>query len=224
MVWRAIQTKTLSSLFSDLNSDMILLQETMCTSYQPLVMFSKFKPRWEFCVVDVSGLSGGLLAGWNPLLVCYKAFSSFAGIILKASIKGLSKSLTIFNCYGPYSHRTIFWDNVQLGGLLALPNLLLAGDLNFTLSSSEIWGQKTRIDPLTSYFSQLISSNNLVDLCMNFPGPTWRNGQAGEEGVVRNIAPSTDRSCSSGLNGSDPEQISHNKVDNFSWKLQTLGL
>ena len=30
--------------------------------------------------------------------------------------------------------------------------------------------------------------------------------------VVRNFAPSADRSCSSGLNGSDPEQIVHNKV------------
>ena len=29
--------------------------------------------------------------------------------------------------------------------------------------------------------------------------------------VVRNIAPSVDRSCSSGLNGSDPEQISEQK-------------
>ena len=28
--------------------------------------------------------------------------------------------------------------------------------------------------------------------------------------VIRNIAPSADRSCSSGLNGSDPEQMSNN--------------
>ena len=30
--------------------------------------------------------------------------------------------------------------------------------------------------------------------------------------VIRNISPSMDRSCSSGLNGSNPEQIIHNKV------------
>ena len=29
-------------------------------------------------------------------------------------------------------------------------------------------------------------------------------------GVIWNISPSADRSCSSGLNGSDPEQMSHN--------------
>ena len=31
--------------------------------------------------------------------------------------------------------------------------------------------------------------------------------------VVRNFAPFADRICSSGLNGSDPEQINHNKAD-----------
>ena len=95
--------KALISLFSDLNPDMILLEETMCNYYQSLLMSSRFKLGWELCDVDASGLSGGLLVGWNPLLVCCKAFSSFGGIFLKASIKGLSEILTIFNCYGPYA-------------------------------------------------------------------------------------------------------------------------
>ena len=34
--------------------------------------------------------------------------------------------------------------------------------------------------------------------------------------VIKNIAPSADRSCSSGLNGSYPEQIVHNKVGRLS--------
>ena len=34
--------------------------------------------------------------------------------------------------------------------------------------------------------------------------------------VARNSAPSADRSCSYGLNGSDPEQIVHNKVGRLS--------
>ena len=81
------------------------------------------------------------------------------------------------------------------GGLLDLPNIILVGDLNFTISSSKIWGQKDRIDPLTSYFSHLISSNNLVDLCLSCPGPTWRNGRTVEEGISKII----DRFLSSAL-------------------------
>ena len=60
-----------------------------------------------------------------------------AGIILKATFKGLFETFTVINCYGPYTQRTIFWDNLVAGGLLKLPNLLLAGNLNFTISSAE---------------------------------------------------------------------------------------
>ena len=110
--------KALCSLFYDLNPDMILLQETMCNFSQALLLFSKLKPRWEFYALDASGLSGGLLAGWNPLLVHYKAFSSLASIILKASIKGISEVFSIINYYGPYAHHTVFWDKILTGGLL----------------------------------------------------------------------------------------------------------
>ena len=78
---------SLVSLFSYLCPDMILLQETMCPFSQSLILFSKIKPRWEYCALDVDGLSGGLLAGWNPLLVWVKAFSSLAGIILRVNVK-----------------------------------------------------------------------------------------------------------------------------------------
>ena len=92
--------KALGSLFFDLNPDMILLQETMCNFTQSLLMFSKFKPGWEFCALDAYGLFGGLLAGWNPLLVRCKDFSSIVGIVLKASIKGISKIFSIITTMG----------------------------------------------------------------------------------------------------------------------------
>ena len=61
--------KSLGILFTDLNLDMILIQETMCCYSQSLLLFSKLKPGWEFCAFDALGLSGGLLAGRNPFLV-----------------------------------------------------------------------------------------------------------------------------------------------------------
>ena len=134
-------------LFSELRPDMILLQETMCCHAQALYLFSKLKPGWEFCASDASGLSGGLLAGWDPHLVRCKAFTSLDGIVLKAIFKGLADTFTIINWYGPYVQRTTYWNNLVSGGLLGLPNLLLARDLNFTLSSAEVWGLKARLDP-----------------------------------------------------------------------------
>ena len=40
--------------------------------------------------------------------------------------------------------------------------------------------------------------------------------------VIRNIAPSANRSCSSGLNGSDLEQMSHSQVKRLS--LETIDI
>ena len=130
--------KSLGILFSNLSPDMILIQKTMCYYSQSLLLFSKLKPGWEFCASDASGLFGGLLVGWNPLMVRCKAFTSLAGIILKATFKGLSETFIVINFYGPYTQITVYWNNLVAGGLLRLPNLLLAGDLNFTISSSEV--------------------------------------------------------------------------------------
>ena len=125
---------------------------------------------------------------WNPLLVHCKSFLSLVDILLKTSIKGITEVFSIINCYGPYSHRTIFWDNVFAGGLFSLPNLLMAWDLKFTLSSSEIWGTRARPDPLSSYFYQLITRNNLVDLNMCAPILTWSsNGRVGDDGVRQRL-------------------------------------
>ena len=65
------------------------------------------------------------------------------------------------------------------GGLLNLPNLILAQDLNFTLGANDIWGMKAQLDPLASFFSQLIKDHSFVDLAPACAGPTWRNGRTG---------------------------------------------
>ena len=43
------------------------------------------------------------------------------------------------------------------------------------------------MDPLASYFAQLISCNHLVDLSSNCLGPTWRNGRVGEAGICKRL-------------------------------------
>ena len=95
--------KSLGRLPSDLRPNMILLQETMCCYSQALYLFSKLKPGWEFCASDAMGISGSLLARWDPHLVQCKAFSSLDGIILKPSFKGLADTFTVINCYGTYT-------------------------------------------------------------------------------------------------------------------------
>ena len=57
--------KARKSLFSSLNPDMILIQETMCDHYLALHLFSKLKLGWEFSALDSIGCSRGLLTGCN---------------------------------------------------------------------------------------------------------------------------------------------------------------
>ena len=131
---------SLRSLFLSLGLDMILLQETMCSSYPALHAFSKLLPTWEFCAISASGLSGGLLTAWNPHRVKYHVFETCAGILVKASFHDLSTPFSILNVYGPYRNRELFWEKAHRRGLLSIPNLVMGGDLNLILNTSKIWG------------------------------------------------------------------------------------
>ena len=129
--------KTLHTLLLSLAPDMIMIQETMCSHYHAFLAFSKLLSRWELCDLDAVGLSGRLLLGWNPLSVRCNAFETSVRILVKERFRGSPTIFSILNCYGPYQYRDTFWKKVVDDGLLILPNLILAGDLNFTLNHRE---------------------------------------------------------------------------------------
>ena len=41
-------------------------------------------------------------------------------------------------------------------GLLDVKNIMFAGDINFTVSVGEVWGKKSRLDPLADFFKGII--------------------------------------------------------------------
>ena len=92
--------------------------------------------------------------------------------------------LDIINCYGPYKDRDNFWDRVHRGGLLNPPRLILGGDLNLTMSASEIWGKRAVLDPLSSFFKHLFYSVGLIETTPSIAGLTWRNGRVGDDGII----------------------------------------
>ena len=127
------------------------------------------------------------MTSWNPLYAHCKSFVTYAGILVKAKFRGSSFEFSILNCYGPYLNRVSFWNNVVAGGIFGQPNLILDGDLNFTLTDADIWGKKTRLDPLAPYFSQLLKDSNMIDVPPICAGPTWRNGCVGDEGIIKSL-------------------------------------
>ena len=110
----------------------------MCDHFTSLRLFSFMNPGWEFCAIDAHGLSRGILLSWNPHLVRCKAYHSFVGLLLSASFKGLDSVFSIVNCYGPYANRISSSDIAVAGGIFNYPNLILAGDLNFTIFDLKI--------------------------------------------------------------------------------------
>jgi hypothetical protein len=51
--------------------------------------------------------------------------------------------------------RVPFWSEVNNSGFLDAPNVILGGDLNFTLSLWEVWGNYPHQDPQESFFHNL---------------------------------------------------------------------
>jgi exonuclease III len=72
-------------------------------------------------------------------------------------------------------------------GLLSEEGLIVGGDLNFTISAREVWGNSARSDPLTDYFLNIIQATGLVDIQPNQMTPTWRNGRVGATGVAKRL-------------------------------------
>ena len=105
---RLFKKIALRSLFLSLAPDMILIQETMCSTYLTLMAFYKLMSSCEFCAIGALGLSGGLLTSWNPLSVQYKVFETMAGILVHARFRDSSSTLSILNCYGPYRNKDPF--------------------------------------------------------------------------------------------------------------------
>jgi hypothetical protein len=76
---------------------------------------------------------------------------------------------------------------VEEKGLLDQRNFILAGDLNFSISIEEMWGDSALLDPLVSFFKELFSMHSLVDVHSTKLSPTWCNGRIGEAEILKRL-------------------------------------
>ena len=98
--------------------------------------------------------------------------------------------ITIFkvlNIYGPYNERVPFWDSLRASQFLKKENVVIGGDLNFTLGVHDIWGLNARSDPLVAFFKTLLRNLKLVDLDPQNIKPTWSNRRVGDDRVAKRL-------------------------------------
>jgi hypothetical protein len=120
-------------------------------------------------------------------MLSYVLLAPLQVFIWKARFKQSAEKIKMLNCYAPYKDRELFWQPIIDSGLLREEGIIVGGDLNFTLSAREVWGDLARSDPLADYFSSLILSSGLVDIQPTKMAPTWRNGRAGTTGISKRL-------------------------------------
>ena len=60
--------------------------------------------------------------------------------VLGISIKALDllDTFDVVNIYGPYLNRILFWDSIINHSMLRGGNLIISGDLNFSLGQADV--------------------------------------------------------------------------------------
>jgi hypothetical protein len=97
------------------------------------------------------------------------------------------RQLNLLNVYGSCLERKQFWENLELSGLLNLKGFILAGDLNLTLSTGEIWGGSALLGPLENFLQHFFHKNKLIDIVPGKIVPTWRNGRSRKDYIAKRL-------------------------------------
>lgn len=99
----------------------------------------------------------------------------------------LGSDITLVNIYGPCLDGVTFWNNLLSKYFMHGPNLVVGGDLIFSLGMSKTWGPQARVDHLAYFFLKNIREGNLIDSNLIKITPTWRNKRVGEARVAKRL-------------------------------------
>eukprot|EP00253_Pinus_taeda_P019452 PITA_19452 len=168
--------------------DIIFLQETLGKGEEVTGCLNKILPDWSFHVLDSNGHSGGVALGFNSKVL--REISSWGWenvLAVELFSSELCIPFLIINVYGPVVDREKFWSPFFAKSFMTHPNLVIGGDLNFSLGTTESWGVRARPDPLTDFFITKLASSPLVDVTPLKMRPSWRNRRIGDDWVEKKI-------------------------------------
>ena len=91
----------------------------------------------EVCALDSKGQFGGILSIWNPKKCNLTPFKTRVNILLEGRIQGFKDVVGLLNIYALYRDIRVFWETANVNGVLNLQNLIIAGNMSFTMFSYE---------------------------------------------------------------------------------------
>ena len=132
--------------------EIIFLQETMGVSEVIKGVLLSLLPEWDFVVHDAK-CSRGVATAWRLASCCLRnSWGSESCIRTDIYFHELSAEFWLFNVYGSYLNREIFWDRFFSSSMIMHDKVMVGGDLNFSLGNLESWGPRASTDPLTEFF------------------------------------------------------------------------
>jgi exonuclease III len=175
------------------NPDVVLLQETKCTSEDIDRLLPYCWKQGRAISIDATGTAGGVAILWNTTALLMENFYSTRwSITAEYRLIGSNKPGHLTNIYGPASPRDkqAFLRSLRhLSGLTEHDRWILGGDFNIIRSLDEKKGGSRRLDQDSHDFNSLIDDLRLIDLETDNGIHTWTNRRTG----VHQIACKLDR-------------------------------
>jgi exonuclease III len=163
--------------------EILLIQETKLEESDLLQASKTFWKKGQGKAVSARGASGGINTFWdNSKLDLIEEEESTHWIYSKLLHKESGHLISLFNLYVPvlFSEKRVCWDSLKSFLNLHNPeNIIIAGDLNITLSSSEKKGGSPVRDPAREWVEDLIMDWDLEDIKPARGKYTWTNKRMG---------------------------------------------
>eukprot|EP00253_Pinus_taeda_P004161 PITA_04161 len=159
--------------------DILLIQETKLEDLAFLQASRKFWKKDGAHATSARGASGGLGSLWNPNKFSLISESlNTHWILLKLQHLESKETISLVNVYAPNNagEKRICWDSIKnLVDLENLENIIIVGDLNLTLLSSEKRGGSIFRDPARESVEDLMQHWDLIDIKPTAGKYTWTN-------------------------------------------------
>jgi exonuclease III len=185
--------KLLQDLILAEKPEILLLQETKCTSEDIDKLLPHYWKLGKAVSIDATGTTSGLVVLWNTNAVIMDNFITTKwSITADYRIIGLNRPGHLTNVYGPASPRDkkAFLRNLlYLASLSQYKNWTIGGDFDIICSLEEKRGGSRHLDWDSGDFNTLIDDLHLIDLDANNGLHTWTNMRNG----IHQIAYKLDR-------------------------------
>lgn len=118
-----------------------MLQETLGFGEEISGASNKMLPGWNFQSLEAKGRFGGLATRFKEgRLKVLNNWGLDHSLGVEVYSLELCTNLLFLNIYGPCQDRVPYWNNVFSKSFMENTNLLIGGDLYFSLGISETWG------------------------------------------------------------------------------------